>query len=405
MRERIKQILEWLHATLLFPILIPVAYSFGDIKGEEYNSYLLYFKCFIIAIPVIVTGVASQKCKSLFAYIGCSLGSVAATLGVAWILQPSEYGLIYVIIMGLECLLLVGKRFMDRLRTAKDRQEQNNDPFWQPRFSVLNKPSFGILGYFVVMYLLGVCFMSKTVCDEAFFTTLVYVFVVILHVFLVETEDYLKLNRRVSGLPARRIYGIAGGMLGFFMILLFLIAIPSILTIPMRRYTDIRTWFDGQITVMPEEEIEAYPEEKPLSQDMSMFFEEMQKEPGKLPIWVEGLFYGISAVAIGVIIVMIVKEILKAFSDFRETYDENGDKIEILEDNEAITLIKRGNDEADDSETRNIRKKYRKMIRKYRKDKPAVYESPREIEENAGLLQNEEMQKLHVEYEAVRYGK
>lgn len=404
MRERIKQILEWLHATLLFPILIPAAYTLGDIKGAEYG-YFLYFKCFIIAIPVVVTGVASQKCKSLFAYMGYAILSVAACMSLAWTLQPSEYGFVYVFLLGLECLFLAGKRFMDRLRTAKDRQEQDNDPFWQPRFSVLNKPSFGTLGYFVVWYLLGVCFMSKVVCDEAFFTALVYVFIVILHVFLVETEDYLKLNRRVSGLPARRIYGIAGGMLGLFMVLLFLVAIPSILTIPLRQYTDIRTWYDGQITVMPETEIGAYLEEKPASGDMSMMLEGMAEEPGKLPVWIEALFYGIFAVVIGAVIMMMMKEIRKIFSDFRETYDENGDKIEVLEEEEAVTRMKRGNDEAEDSEARNIRKKYRKMIRKHRKDKPAVYESPMEIEEHAGLLENEEMRKLHVEYEAVRYGK
>lgn len=58
-----------------------------------------------------------------------------------------------------------------------------------------------------------------------------------------------------------------------------------------------------------------------------------------------------------------------------------------------------------ESEVERIRRRYRKMIRKHRKDRPAPYESPAEIEACAGLSDDEEMQRLHVEYEAVRYGK
>lgn len=58
-----------------------------------------------------------------------------------------------------------------------------------------------------------------------------------------------------------------------------------------------------------------------------------------------------------------------------------------------------------ESEAQRIRRKYRKIIRKHRKDRPAPYESPIEIEVLAGLGEDEQMQKLHVQYEIVRYGK
>lgn len=58
-----------------------------------------------------------------------------------------------------------------------------------------------------------------------------------------------------------------------------------------------------------------------------------------------------------------------------------------------------------ENEAQRIRRKYRKTIRKHRKDRPAPYESPAEIEALAGLEQDEQMQKLHVQYETVRYGK
>jgi hypothetical protein len=52
-----------------------------------------------------------------------------------------------------------------------------------------------------------------------------------------------------------------------------------------------------------------------------------------------------------------------------------------------------------------IRRRYKKTIKKHRKDLPALYESPNEIEEKAGLINNDEMKDLHSQYENARYGR
>lgn len=404
MRERVKQVLEWIHATLLFPLWIPMLYELGDVHREEYG-YILYFKSLLIAIPVVVTGIAAKKCKSLFAYLGCSLASALVMLGLAWLLQPTEYGIVYVAGIGAECVILIVKRFRDRLRMAVARQDSANDPFWEPGFSVLNRPTFGTLGYFAVIYVWGMAFTSRTTCDEAFFTAMLYVFVVMGHVFLVETKDYLKMNRQVSGLPSKRIYGIAGGMLGFFMILIFLVSIPAIFTIPMRQYTDIRTWSTGEIEIVGGMDAEIEHESTPsINEQLEMLVGE-QQEPRELPIWIKAILAGVVVAVMLLLLGAAVKEILNVFSDFRETYDENGDKIEVLDEEEAAAFIKRPGGENEDAQTKGVRRRYRKMIRKHRKDRPAVYEAPAEIEALAGLSEDEEMQKLHIEYEEVRYGR
>lgn len=404
MRERVKQILEWIHATLLFPLWIPVLYELCNVQGEEYG-YLLYIKSILIVIPVIVTGIAVHKCKSLFAYIGVSLVSASLVLAFAWMIQPSKYGIVYVVGLGVGCGIVIIIRFRDRLRMVAMRQDCINEPFWEPSFSVLNRPSFGMLAYFVVIYVVGMAFSSKTTCDEAFFTVLIYVFVVILHVFLVETKEYLKMNRKVSGLPSKRIYGIAGGMLGFFLIFIFLVSIPSILTISMRQYTDIRTWSFGGNEMKKEIVLEVRDNNVlPMQEQFGMMIDENEEQKG-LPVWVEFAFTGFALIILFLMIGAIIKEIMKIFADFREAYDENGDKIEVLDEEETAVFLKRSSVEAEDIETRNVRRKYRKLIRKHRKERPECYESPAEIEEKAGLLDNEEMQKLHIEYEAVRYGR
>lgn len=103
-------------------------------------------------------------------------------------------------------------------------------------------------------------------------------------------------------------------------------------------------------------------------------------------------------------IVLFIRQVLR---DFRNGQDENGDVIEEIKDELAYkeeALYKKGHRRME-SEAERIRRRYRKMIRKHRKDRPAPYESPAEIEACAGLSDDEEMQRLHVEYEAVRYGK
>ena len=129
-------------------------------------------------------------------------------------------------------------------------------------------------------------FSSKTICDEAFFTALLYVFVIFLHTFLVETSDYLQINRQVKGLPVKRIYGIAGGMLGFFMILIFFLCIPSVLMISMRQYADIRTWADGKVLMIGGMDTEISQETFPMvNEQLDMLIDE-QTESKELPVWI-----------------------------------------------------------------------------------------------------------------------
>lgn len=55
-------------------------------------------------------------------------------------------------------------------------------------------------------------------------------------------------------------------------------------------------------------------------------------------------------------------------------------------------------------EKESVRRKYRRTIRRYRKDAPDAAETPSEIEEKAGLADNEDMRALHAQYERERYG-
>lgn len=92
--------------------------------------------------------------------------------------------------------------------------------------------------------------------------------------------------------------------------------------------------------------------------------------------------------------------------EFRDSFDENGDIIEALDDEplqkEERLDLKLGR--KSDREADRIRRTYRRTIKKHYKEIPAPYETPTELEKNAGLSEDEGMKLLHVKYERVRYG-
>jgi hypothetical protein len=126
-------------------------------------------------------------------------------------------------------------------------------------------------------------------------------------------------------------------------------------------------------------------------------------EPSKLA---NAIFWAVGALCFIGLIYGFIQIIRQIFKDFRNTLDENGDIIEEIKDDEISykedELYIKGNHI--DTEAMKIRRRYKKAIKRHRKDIPAPYESPNEIEENAGLINNEEMQLLHGQYENARYG-
>ena len=120
-------------------------------------------------------------------------------------------------------------------------------------------------------------------------------------------------------------------------------------------------------------------------------------------LW-EVLFWGLGIVCAIVFVCAVAVAIKNIFQEFRQEIDENGDKIEDLEEKtESMHIVMPAREQ--DSETNKIKRLYKRTIRKHRRDRPAAYEMPTEIEEKAGLAENEAMRALHADYERVRYGR
>ena len=408
MRIAIKRLTEWIHASLILAMIFPLIYCFGaeqpDIIGQG-----LFAKCLIIALPVVATDFAVNKCKGLFAYLLLCILIFAATAALGWTaagsLRQSMLLWVYLAVIACETIFLIINRMSVRLQqeTGEDPTKRT-DPSWRPYFDSLRAPSFAVLIFFVTVYALAVNLNNPTVCNAALSSAAVYTVIALLHQYICETENYLFLNKRTCNIPSKRIYGIGTGMLAIFLLLFIIVILPALFTVSSRHYRDIRK-STALIKINFEELMEEAEKAHSAQDPMEMLMEEYG-EPKPAPEWLNTLLYIMEVIVFAALVAALIKFIYDTFRAFRETADENGDIVEELaETNEGVKIKKLRISRRKLSERERIRKEYRKFIRLYRKERPARHESPTEIERNAGIVENEECRELHKHYELARYGR
>lgn len=402
--NRILRVAGYVHATLFFALMIPLLYTIADLEDPA-GAGVLYLKCLLVAIPVIVTERAAKCVKNLVVYLLICVGLMSCIWFAAGLSNASgAYVVCYCIGMTAETFAISLKRLRGRLKESAHRKA--SEPFAPKEEEFLDTPLLPLVWYFVVIYLFGIFLNAKPLCDMAFYSAAVYLFLALFCTYFRATGAYLEMNKRTKGIPKRRLYGVSFSMLMLFCAFLLVSILPSALLADQRSYTDIRHWFDDVDFVSYEYESSS-GFEGVASGGMGMLElitdGEPAPEPSKL---MNGIFWIIGSVCILGLVYGILQFIRQLFRDFRDSHDENGDRIEALEEQDkAGTVIVPVRARSAESDAEKIRRRYRKTIRRHRKEMPAPHEAPAEIEEQAGLRDDEQMQQLHRDYEKVRYGK
>jgi hypothetical protein len=135
-------------------------------------------------------------------------------------------------------------------------------------------------------------------------------------------------------------------------------------------------------------------------------------EPGEQfipPTWlkevVKTILFLILAIALIGLIYAIYLAIRRAGENFAV---ENEDEVIFLdskEDSRRSSRKKSGSRESRLSPNMQIRRRYKRTIRKSTKGRPTFWASPLELESQAGLAESANMQRLHGYYEKARYSK
>ncbi len=400
--SRSLKIIGYIHATLFFALLIPLVYTVTGLSDPA-GAGILYYKCLLILIPVIITDWAAKRVKYLIVYMGICVALLAVVWGIAVLFHIFEaYAICYCVGISAEIFFIALKRLQGRIKESPRRKD--NDPLVAKEEEFLDTPMLPLLWYFVLIYGVGTCLSGKALCDMAFGSAIVYLFLALIATYFRGTKGYLETNKRIKGIPTRRLYGVSFAMLLLFLALLLIGILPSVFLASHRQYPDIRGWLNDHEPPPMEEMNEM---EFSSAGDMEML--EMLRDgiPVSEPsVFWNTLFQLLGGICVLVFIYGILRVIRRVFQDFRNSRDENGDIIEEIKDKENSDreeMLERRRRHTDNA-AEKIKRRYRKMIRKHRKDRPAPYESPAEIEEGAGLKDDEEMRELHRVYEGVRYG-
>lgn len=400
--SRCLKIIEYVHSTLFFALIIPLLYAVTE-WSDPAGAGIFYMKCLLVAVPVVVTERAVKRTKSLVTYLAICMALTAGILCVTKLFGSSgAFAVCYRIGITVETVVIAAKRFQYRV---KDARLEERDPLAGKEPEFLNTPSLSLLWYFVVMYVLGICLNAKPLCDMAFYSAIPYFFLTLVYTYFRATRSYLEINKRTKGIPQRRLYGISFSMLLIFQTLLLVGILPSVFLAGQRQYTDIRHWLDD-VELVPYEYESNAEFEGVSSGGMGMMELLNDGEPAPEPsVFMNTIFWVFGGVCILALVYGIFQMIRQVFRDFRNSHDENGDLIEEIKDKEKSDKdeISRKGRRDRGGEAEKIKRRYRKTIRKHRKDRPAPYESPTEIETYAGLKDDEQMQQLHKAYEKVRY--
>ena len=408
MRTKIKRCLEWIHVLMILSMITPLIYM-GVMQRDPQLLYQIYFSSYILAVPVIGSMIASRKCRRFWVYLCFVICFFFVTkIGAQIIgnLFPDELASnIYQVCMNVITVFVAVVAYIMRIyRSNRKRAREISDASFIESMEV-DKPNTKAALLFVAFYLYALNLDCPQVCDLALYSSLLYLLFAVVYEYIKKTEDYLRLNEdacQVRNIPVRRIYGIGKAFLVVLLGLLMLTVIPAILTINNRSYNDIRKSepskrgiIEYEFSVQPMMEIPEF--------DTDMVPVDDELSPMAVLI-VDIFIYGTLIFVVllcAYALFLGLRKMLRRFEQASVDEEDVVESLDYMDEGEKIGIRRRTWIR---SEEDKMRRRYRKFIRRHRKDRPAKYETPTEIETAAGVAETVEGKELHKQYELARYG-
>lgn len=408
MRTKIKRCLEWIHVLMILSMITPLIYM-GVMQRDPQLLYQVYFSSYILAIPVIGSMIASRKCRRFWVYLCFVICFFFVTkIGAQIIgnLFPDELASnIYQVCMNVITVFVAVVAYIMRIyRSNRKRAREISDASFIESMEV-DKPNTKAALLFVAFYLYALNLDCPQVCDLALYSSLLYLLFAVVYEYIKKTEDYLRLNEdacQVRNIPVRRIYGIGKAFLVVLLGLLMLTVIPAILTINNRSYNDIRKSepskkgiIEYEFSVQPMMEIPEF--------DTDMVLVDDELSPMAVLI-VDIFIYGTLIFVVllcAYALFLGLRKMLRRFEQASVDEEDVVESLDYMDEGEKIGIRRRAWIRTEEDK---MRRRYRKFIRRHRKDRPAKYETPTEIETAAGVAETVEGKELHKQYELARYG-
>lgn len=402
-RSPVFPILSWIHDVLLFAGLYIFAAGIIGMDGQEAFQFTL--GAAVLIVPVMASWAAIRKIKPLWLYLAAG---VAAT-GIMGAVTGN-------IMTGVCTALVFLIRGYVRIRKGQLKRELQDMPgemaakldmeAWEIP-TLLDEPHPWQWILFGMIYMSGIFIKIKYVWHWEFYLFVAEVFVCFIYCYLDRMWGFMSMNSKIANLPVKTMKRVGKILLGTAAAVLVLFVLPSVLY----QKDILADWVNDYEAVQPETEY-IPPEEEEMPDGKSM--EEILKErlkPAEPPAWLMALGKVFSAVILAAfaagLAVMIYKACQNAIRSFNQ---EDEDEVIFLKKNDmdevsGVRKRKKTKEYGYLSVNMRIRRRYKKTIQQAAKQAPQGWESPAELEENAGLKPDENTETLHWCYEKARYSK
>ncbi len=409
-RPAILTIACWLHVLLLFW----AAYAFSATLLFERESPLRLLLCGLLPIiPIMLGWVLAPKIRNFFLYslVGvllCIVMGILASVvaGPEWTQVMAGVVLTVFFTFLVFFLYAKSKRDYGRLKQEYQATHEDSDFVIQEREmdNFLKNPQAAHLWWFAGLYVFAIIMDKRGCLIYLFAMTLADIVVLSAYLYGSSFYEYMREKKGAANLPLatmrriHRFFGICGGLL------LAMFLLPSILF-----GKEISVDFSLEQPVIDVEDSWASADGSNygggFSTDAISQLDTM--ETRTLPDWIQSLMqliaYAIMAVAVVLIIVAIVVMIRRFKKDFAV---EEEDEVVNLDEEAPVgvqRVLRRRTHESFLSPSQQIRRRYKRVIRKAAKAAPSRWGTPTEIEHQAAVAQDGQMQTLHGYYEKARY--
>lgn len=408
-RNRIKGILECLHVLFIFTIIVPIIYMIG-MQREEGVIYRLYWAGYILLLPFSGFKTAKEYCHNLWQYILVCIAVAACTIAIAFgienIFLSDSVSMGYMFYVFIIIAVAAISEYSVRINKARKlKAKEEMDSSWRENSISMNKPRMELSLLFVIAYVIALNFACPEVCNIALFSTICYLLTAISYQYIEKMEHYLEMNGgvcKVRNIPQKRLFGIGKLFLLSYLVIIFLSVIPACMTIGNREYKDFREWV---LEREPDyEELYGYENEQMGNGDPMQGVIDSYGPLKDTPLILKIIIYTFGGLIAFFLLGIVLRQIYSGITDFSRNVNEEDDKVEMLEKPDVEENISKGRFTFRKSEGDKVRIQYRRYIKKHRKDRPAPYETPQEIEVAAGVADLVEGKELHYKYEKVRYG-
>lgn len=413
-RPVILDVLSIIHATLLFAAVYPFLAGLLDFSGSSF--FRISAAGVMMLLPVTASFLLNRKIKSLILFLlpGAAVTTGCSYLAWCWGGAGNYSGFVCGAATGIGSAIIFGLRIYTKVLYGKTKHEfyavhSPDTPFelkGRQLPSPLNSPKLYHLLWFSALYVLDMLLHHTTSLYILFGMVFADIFVCLSYQYISALYDYVSANRRLASLPLNSMHRIHHllGLAGALLLALFLL--PALLY--GREFDPKLPTREPVLTnpqVMQQGNSHSYAPEMPDTEIVE------KSEPQKpAPRWIPALlriFGCLIAIAIAVFTIVLLFHILHSLEK----------EFAVADEEDEVIFLKRGivNDKKETagserpegffSKRQQIRRQYRKIIKKKTKGTPSFSATPAQLEENAALSGTPGMKELHENYEKARYDK